>query len=275
MAVDSSLFGAKIPAGNYAVGDKLQLSIVSGPANVRSGRGTAILKRIIGGIIGEASGTVSYWKIKVKNSDWIDEAQCMTAPLSQGTFLDQHSGAVRLGNNTTLTPNSAWVVEAECMFGVTTTIANSLFLIIDIDYPQVSSIIDPDELMGTPASIDYSVTTDLMGCGGLVGAAWQVDNVDYFKAGFQYALEEISIFGNTSGGYARGFISLSNAAGMGGLSRIIPVNADNSAIRQTIQYATPLVKGPMDVKTMLFSNDNTAVTGTSISMIHDYVKRKV
>lgn len=275
MAVDSSLFGATIPAGTYAVGDVIPLDIVAGPANVRSGRGSAILKRIMGGQIGSATGTQSYFKISVKNSDWIDPAQCIAGPLGYPSILDQHSGCIRLGNNTPLTPNSSWQVVAECIFGVTTTIDNSIFAIIDVDYPQVSSIINPDELQGIPASIDMKMITDLKGCGGLVGATWDVVNVDYFKAGYQYALQEISIFGDSTGGVARGFISLSNAAGMGGLSRIIPVFAAPDAIRQTIQYATPLVKGPMDVKAMLFADNNTAVAGTSITMIHDYVKRRV
>lgn len=272
MAVDSSLFGADIPAGTYARGDVINLGIISGPAVVRSGRGTAILKRILGGVMTEASGAATYWRIHVKNSDWIDDAECLTSQISTPTFLDQHSGATRPGNNQQLTPNSSWQVYAECILGGTTTAANSIFALIDIDYPEVSAITDPDALIGVPASIDYDKQNATINAfGSLTSSAWETENVDYFKAGWMYALQEVSIFSPSVGGSPVGFVSFSNAAGMGGLSRIIPVSADPGAIRQTIEYASLLVKGPMDIKTMLFmSSAQTA----DIVMIHDFVKRK-
>ena len=75
-----------------------------------------------------------------------------------------------------------------------------------------------------------------------------------------------------NGAGTAGFIYLSNAAGMGGLSRVIPVNAVSSAIRTTIEYASKLVKGPMDVGVMMFA---AVATTADLYMIHDFVKRKV
>lgn len=272
MAVDSTLFVADLPAGTYAAGDMVKLNCHSGPANVRSGRGAAILKRMVGGMINYASGAGTTWRIHIKNSDWVDDAIVLSSYLNDPTSLDQHSGSVRLGNNDSLTPNSAWDVYAECIGGATTTVANSVFALIDIDYPSVSSVTDPDALIGVPASITFDMTgATVNAMGAMGGATWQVQNVDYLKAGYEYALQEISVCSSKS---ITGFIALSNAAGMGGLTRIVPVFSNPSCIRQTIEYATKLVKGPMDVKTMFF-NDAASATTDNVYMIHDFVKRKV
>lgn len=270
MSVDSTLFAADLPAGTYTTGDIVPLGCISGPANVRSGRGTAVLKRIFGGVLTLASGSATWWRIHVKNSDWIDEAMCMTADLGNIAVLDQHSGGIRLGNNDNLTPNSSWEVYAECVIGGTTTGANSIFALIDVDYPQVAAITDPDKLVGVPASIAYDKSLPINAYGTMTTSAFTTENVDYLKAGYQYALQEISIMSALGGGLV-GFIALSNAAGMGGLTRIVPVAGNPAAIRQTIEYATILVKGPMDVKTLLF---NTSSSTTTVTMIHDFVKRK-
>ena len=61
MALDSSLFAAQIPAGTYAIGDRIPLVCIRGPAVVRSGYGTALLKKIF------TVGTAAPFKIVVKN----------------------------------------------------------------------------------------------------------------------------------------------------------------------------------------------------------------
>ena len=271
MSVDSTLFAADLPAGTYTTGQIVNLGCIKGPANVRSGRGSAILKRIMGGVLTLASGSATWWRIHVKNSDWIDEAMCLTADLGNTAVLDQHSGCVRLGNNDALTPNSSWEVYAECIIGGTTTGDNSIFALIDVDYPQVSAITDPDKLTGVPASIAFDRSLPVNKYGTMTSSAFTNESVDYLKAGYQYALQEMSIMSSIGGGLV-GFIALSNAAGMGGLTRIVPVAGNPSAIRQTIEYATILVKGPMDVCTLLF---NASASTTNITMIHDFVKRKV
>lgn len=273
MAIDSSLFVADIPAGTYAVGDTVELSIAAGPANVRSGRGAALLKRLTSGIIGSASGSVSYWKVSVKNSDWIDPMASLTAQLRSATALDERSGAVQRGNDCPLTPNSSWTVTAECMVAGTTTVANTIFALIDIDYPSVSAITNPDTLPGIPTSIEYTpgsaITVHALGAG--VGAPFDTFNVDIFKAGYEYAIQKMEL---VSSSFLAGFVALSNAAGMGGLQRIIPATGLLEGIKNMIEYATKLQKGPMDIRFLMFANSGTASTETP-TIVMDYVKRRV
>lgn len=267
MAIDSTLFAADIAAGSsVSVGDIIPLTPVYGPSNVRSGRGAAKLKRIFTGML---VATNALWRIHVKNSDWIDEAVNIAGGLDQATCMDVHSGMCQFGNDADMTPNSAWQVYAECIEGAASiTNATSLFALIDIDYPQVSAITDPDKLQGIPTSIVMDVPgTPINANGTMTSSNWKTVNTDYFKAGYQYCLQEIGIRGGGAG-----FISLSNAAGMGGLSRVIPVNTNATAIRATIEYASKLVKGPMDVGLFLFAASATTAT---VLMVHDYVKRQV
>lgn len=272
MAIDSSLFMVDVPAGTYAAGDTLTLTIKAGPSVVRSGRGAALLKRVTTGIIGNASGSISNWKVSIKNSDWIDDVKSLTASLYTATSLDERAGCVQRGNDCQLTPNSSWTVEATCMIGVTTTIGNSIYAIIDIDYPSVSSIVDPDNIPGIPTTIDYtsSITVNGYAAGTSATASWDEVNVDIFKAGYEYALQKIEMMGSTGAG----FIALANAAGMAGLCRIIPISPSADSIRNKIEYATKLVKGPMDIKFLLFANGATAITSTP-NLLMDFVKRKV
>ncbi len=272
MAIDSSLFMVDLPAGSYTVGDKVTLTIKAGPAVVRSGRGSAILKRMTVGVTNGASGSVSYWKVAAKNSDWVDSMISVTAPLTASTALDERTGCVQRGNDCPLTPNSSWEVEATCLATVTTTVPNTMFALIDIDYPQVSSIVDPDVIPGIPTSIDFTNPNaiTISAAGASASAAWDESNVDIFKAGYEYALQKIEVVGIA--GF--GFIALANAAGMAGLCRIIPINPSADQIRNKVEYATKLVKGPMDIKFLMFSNSGTATTGTP-NLILDFVKRKV
>lgn len=270
--IDSALFGADLPAGTYTKGDIIPLKIVNGPAVVRSGRGAAILKRLTVGTLINASGSLSTWKVVAKNSDWVDPMMSITAPLREPTALDERTGCVQSGNNCPLTPNSSWEVYAICQDTVTTTVANSIFALLDIDYPSVSSIIDPDALTGIPATIESDFTIDTLASGTLTTGQWFTFNVDIFKAGFEYALQKLELMNATG---SQGFVAISNAAGMGGLKRIIPVASHPFNIRNKIEYASKLVKGPMDISIMMFSNTGTAATGTAAEVILDFVKRRV
>lgn len=269
--IDTTLFGASIPAGNYSVGDVVPLSVIDGPAVVRSGRGAAILKRITCGTLINASGANSWWKISVKNSDWIDEAGSLTAPLAESTALDPQSGCVQHGHDCDLIPNSSWQVVAECVNATTTSVANSVYCAIDIDYPSVSSIINPKAAKGIPATLEDSVTADLQ-APSITSGMWTNHSVDFLKAGFIYALVKPEI---RAGGAAVGFIKLSDAAGMGGLSRIIPISTPVANLRNNIEYASHLVKGPMTISYMMFSNTGTAVSGSTINLYLDFVKRRM
>lgn len=271
MAIDSSLFVADIPAGTYNAGDTIELKIKAGPAVVRSGRGSAILKRVTVGQIGNVSGSASSWKISAKNSDWVDAMTSVTTSLFDTTALDERAGSIQRGNNCPLTPNSSWTVTAVCNYAVTTTVDNTIFAIIDVDYPSVAAIVDPDELTGIPATIEYvSGTVNGYALGSATAAAWNTENTDIFKAGYEYALQKMEFTGIS----AVGFIALANAAGMGGLCRIIPISPQSASIKNKVEYATKLVKGPMDIQFMLFANSGTAITG-NVDLLMDFVKRRV
>lgn len=269
--LDVALFGATIAAGTYATGDVIQLKNIDGPASVRSGRGAALLKRITVGQLISASGSGTIWKIHVKNSDWIDDAISITAPLDSVAALDLQSGCVQDGQNCPLTPNSSWEVWAECLSGGTTTIDNSIFAAIDIDFPSVSSIINPRSLQGVPTSLNPQITANLQAA-DIESAVWTTINADIFKAGFEYALVKPEVRASAA---AVGFLKLSNAAGMGGLTRIIPLATATANLRNNIEYASKLVKGPMDISVMMFSGTGTAVTGANIDVLLDFVKRRV
>lgn len=265
MAIDTTMFVADIPAGTYAVGDVIELTCSTGPANVRSSRGAAILKQITA--LRMISGN-PLWEIHVKNSDWIDEVISYAGQLNNATVLDDHSGSVQFGCDNPLSPNSGWQVYAKCMAGGTSTNADSLVALIDIDYPSVSAVVDPDAVIGIPTTIPYDLSFTSNVIGGAVGANWTTQNVDYFKAGYQYCLQAVEMLGTAvSGG---GFVAFSSAAGMGGLQRIIPLNSLSAGIRAKIRYSSKLVKGPMDIKLMLF---NTTAQSGSVRLLNDYVKR--
>ncbi len=274
--IDTTLFGADLPAGTYSIGDMVQLGCVDGPSVVRSGRGAALLKRVTVGLINTASGSFSNWKIYVKNSDWIDPMCSMTTALRTITALDEKAGSVQRGNDCPLTPNSSWEVWAVAVQTQTTTIANSIFATIDVDYPAVSSIIDPDSLNGIPTTLEISKTVPANASGTLTTSSWAIANVDIFKAGYEYALQKVEAMGTKSGAFkdVAGFIAISNAAGMGGLKRIMPICDNPGCIRNKVEYASKLVKGPMDVSFMLFDATATADTA-DMNVALDFVKRRV
>lgn len=274
MAIDTTLFAADIPAGSYAVGDVVPLGCIAGPSVVRSGRGAAILKRTTVGLCGNVSGSETNWKISIKNSDWIDAMISVTASIRDATGLDERSGMVQRGNDCPLTPNSSWEVIATCVQAKTTTVANSIFALIDVDYPSVSSITDPDALVGIPCSIDYEVPAaiPINALGTMTTARWSTFSTDFFKAGYEYALQKIEMSVPATG--CQGFIGLSNAAGMGGLQRIMPISNTPFNIRNKVEYSTKLQKGPMDINFLIFQNSGSSTTD-SPNLIMDYVKRRI
>lgn len=269
--IDTTLFGVDLPVGTYTKGDVIELKCIAGPNTVRSGRGAANLKMVNSGFL-LGAGARSMWKISIKNSDWIDPLENISGQLSEPATLDVRSGCNNFGHNCPLTPNSGWTVTAECLDTVTTTIANSLYALIDVDYPQVASIINPENLQGFPTAIDHAIpNATLAGAGTLTTTGWFKQSVDYMKAGYVYALDKLESF---SGLGFVGFVSLENAAGMGGLCRIVPVCSAVEAIKQTIDYASSITKGPMTIGTLLFSNSGSA-TNDDVLLIFDYVKRKL
>lgn len=265
MAIDTSLWAVDIAAGSVSAGDVFELTCTDGPAVVRSGRGAALLKRMTS-FKSNANGVI--FKMYFVNSDWIDPA-INEIPSMSVTTLDKRTGCYQSGNNCALTPNSSWRVYAVAETSGTAT-TGTLFGLIDIDYPSVSSIIDPDAIPGIPTSIELSRTTTTIAAGSFIGSGWDGQSEDFFKAGYEYALQKVSIMDGSTTDIA--FLSLSNAAGMGGLNRIVPCGTDTVSIRSIIEYASKLVKGPMDVKTKIVSS---SAASTSACILMDYVKRRI
>lgn len=125
----------------------------------------------------------------------------------------------------------------------------------------------PKNAVGFPTSIYYEKALTSIAIGQMENSTWTTESVDYFKAGYAYVLDAVEMFDT---GPMFGFIAFSNAAGMGGLQRIIPLNGNTGGIRQAIRYASATVKGPMDVKLKMFT---TAAAAQTVRTIHDYVRK--
>ena len=266
--IDSSVFAIDIASGtSITAGTAIPMGCIDGPSVVRSGRGNALLKRITTFRFG--SPGVAF-RVYVKNSDWVDPVVNEAGSLSD-TTLDRRTGGYQNGNNCLMTENSSWEVYAVAQASTTTTGDVSIFAIVDIDYPSVSSIIDPEQLTGIPCTIvqtTASITPNL--AGAAVSAPWVTQNTDFFKAGFEYALQKCSVMTIGNGDVL--LVGLSNAAGMGGLKRIIPCYVSASAICNIIEYASKLVKGPMDISVKAFS---TTATPKEYDILLDFVKHRV
>ena len=266
--IDSSLFGVDIPAGTYAVGDVINLGIISGPEYVRPGRGTATLKTVTVGRFGTGAPN---WRIHVKNNNWIDDMQSFVGRLTGSAALMQDSGLISGGDDAVLVDNSRWTIYIECIEGGTSTAAESVFCLIDIDYSADGSVTDPNALQGVPASIGVDFPNGTINATGTITAAsWLIQNVNYFKSGFEYCLQNVELVSDSALAYVVGFVAFSNGGSMNGLSRIIPVLANYSSGRWKITHAAVQVLGPMDFKVMLFGP--TAGTA-NVYTVHDYVRR--
>ena len=265
MALDSVLFNASIPAGTYAVGDTIPLAVNRGAAVVRDGYGAAILKKIFTASAGLANAE---FKLVIKNSNWIDELSNPIIPISD-TALDENSVSINRGHDCNLMPNSSWQVYAVCYVAGTTTAAAEIFALLDIDYPSVPSVSNPRLAQGTPVTIDNVTMTITAPMPGNT-LVWYTTNVDVFKAGYKYLLTQASF---ELAQLSIGFLAISGAAGQNGLERIVPVRPGQAAgIRYLIDYATPLVKGPMNVSFMGVSGGGAAITGQPYCYM-DYVRK--
>lgn len=266
--IDSTLFMADIPAGAYAVGDVVPLSVKYGPAAVRSGYGTAVLKEI-------NTGSLAYnapeFAIIIQNSNLIDPIINGPAQLTSDVCMDEMSTGVQLGNDLVLQENSTWTVYAKCIKAQTTTKADSLYCNIQIDYPSVGSVADPITEKGIPATLELDVpAVPVQALGASGSATWTTLNVDNLKPGYKYLTAKMSAYFNSSD-VITGFIALSNAAGQNGLSRVIPISAQPNAIAKRIKDAAVLTKGPMDYKFMFFTETAAAL---DLVVFTDFVKRE-
>lgn len=266
MAIDTSMFGVPLPAGTYAKGDTLRLTNVRGPAVVRDGYGAAYLKRIFSGSTSAQGTTIIRGHVVVKNSNWVDSvANLVMAP--NNVSLAENSSNIQKGHDAPLTPNSGWEVSFVFDEAITTTSANDIVCLIDVDYPSVQAVQNPREAKGVPCSMIRDDTITINAYGTITTAPWTTFNIDVLKAGYKYLLVEL---GSYISGAAIAFISLSGAAGQNGLERIIPSVVNNLGnLRFLLDYSTPLVKGPMNLNFLAVGTVGTVSAITEI----DWVKR--
>ena len=260
MAIDSTLFAAKIPTGTYAVGDVIPLNVIRGPAVVRDGYGPAVLKRLF------AATTQVIGHVTFKNSNWVDEA-ANVAPIPGAAILSNNSNAIQSGHDAPLTPNSGWEVNFVVDVAATTTADYDVFALIDIDYPSVKAVKDPKQEQGIPCTTSRRDPITVTANGGSQSLVWTTYNVDILKAGYKYLIASAAY---RAGNASLGFFSISGAAGQSGLERIIPVVPNTTInLRYVLDYSTPLVKGPFNLN---YAAVGTAGADTAIMEI-DWVKR--
>lgn len=266
--IGSMLFVGDMPAGTYAAGDRIPMVLKDGPAVVRPGLGAPVLQGITTGAILKRSTTQFPGLFHIKNDNWVDEIINAPCALEDTTALSGDSTGYQAGCGCVLQENSGFTVYAEVNQAITTTVANSLFVLIDIDYPAVGAIADPEKEIGTPCSIEYDLAVTINATGAAVAALWDVQSFDKFKAGSRYLMTKIQPV--IDAGTAHGFVAFEGGASMNGLVRIIPTTTLSSAIGRTIHYATVEQKGPVNVKAMFF--EPTAGTA-NIDVVADYCKR--
>lgn len=267
--IDSTIFMADVPAGTYAVGDIIPLSVKYGSKTVRDGYGPAILKEIISSNLMDAN---TNFEFVIENSNLIDPIINAPGRLTDVAALDELSTGVQPGNNLSLEINSTWNVYAKCVTACTTTAAMSVFAQIDVDFPQAGGVVDPLSEEGIPTTLEQVFTVPINKDGTSAAAQWITFNMDILKPGYRYLMEKVSAtMATTPGGYTVGFIAFANAAAQKGLSRVIPVAANAKCISKPIKYAEPLVKGPQDIRMMFFTSGT--LTSDNVTILTDYVKR--
>lgn len=264
MAIDSTLFAATIPAATYAVGDRIKMGVIRGPAIVRDGYGAAILKRIVA-----LSSSAVAFSVHVKNSNWVDDMANIALTPTNDTALSKDSSSTQSGQNCRLTANSGWDVYAECITAGTTTSAADILALLDVDYPSVAAVQNPQEVDGFPVTIEMNNTINhtVTAQGSSPSAVWDSYNVDVFKAGSKYLMVQAGF----KDGSSCGFMSISGAAGQAGLERIIPVKPGVTGMKYLLDYSTPLVKGPMNINLMSLGTAGTVAT----YLYMDFVKKSL
>lgn len=268
--IDTMLFAADIPAGTYAAGDEITFTQIAGPTVVRDGLGQPVLKAINTGALYNGSTSRVMAKYKVQNANWVDMVVNSASSLNDVTGTAEGSTGYQPGNNCPLQVNSAFTVSGEWFQPQTTTIDNSVFIAIDIEYPNIGAVQDPRGESGIPCSIEYDMgTINVAVLGTLESGSWTDVSFDKFKAGSRYLMQKIEVNSEITSTLF-GFVKISGGASMGGLTRIVPITSLSSAIAKVITYAPVEVKGPFTIGVMFFT---TAASSGDTTVVIDYVKR--
>lgn len=266
--IDSTLFAVDLPAGTYTAGQKIPMNPIRGPAVVRDGYGQAKLKQVI---TFATSSYISFGShVDFKNSNWNDSQKNLINSANgnqQLTLLAKTSPALQKCGDVELQPNSSFDVNVVIGETVTTTAANTVLLLMDIDYPSVQAVSNPADETGMPVTIMRNDTVTITADGSAATTVWTTVNVDEFKAGYRYLLAQCGLVCATG---LLGFVAFSGAPSMNGLTRIIPALPKTGAnARLELDYSTALVKGPMDISYAVFGTAGTAATILEC----DYIRR--
>lgn len=266
--IDSTLYAVDLPVGTYTKGQKLPMVPIKGPAVVRDGYGTAVLKQVV------TLATASYIEVgtyvEFKNSNWNDSQKNIVNSANgnqQFSLLARTSPCLQKCGDTELQPNSSFEVNLVIGQNVTTTAVNTVFLLVDIDYPSVQAVQNPADEKGQPVTIMREDAVTVTADGSALASVWTTINVDEFKAGYRYLLAQAGI---VCGNAIVGFVAFSGAPSMNGLVRIIPSLPKTAAnARLELDYSTPLLKGPMDISYALYGT-----AGASTAVLEcDYIRR--
>ena len=271
--IDSTLFVGNIAKSTtVAVGDVFVLPLHTGSGTVRQGYGQPILKKITSGSVSHQATGKPIFEYVIQNSNWIDPVVNGSNVLWSASALVDNSTGIQSGNDCPLEPNSTWTVLARCIvagaYGADT--GDSLAVLIDVDYPDVASIVNPANESGTPCSLtlNQEVTTVASG----VSPAWTYASVDNLKPAFRYLKTKVSVTTDTSGEI--GFLAVRNGATMAGLCQIIPWCSSSTFLSMPMPYAVIETKGSVDVGLMGWATGTTGATGTA-HIITDYVKKAI
>lgn len=219
---DNVLFGATIASGATA-GTVIPLSLMYGIENVRQGYGQPVLKNIRSYFYGcytSAQAANIGIPVKIKNSNWIDEAGLVSQKFALETAINRDSYAFMRGRDKALAPNTSWVINAE--IASTTTAAGFIYVLLEIEYPDVQGF-DAEELKGSPVAKickNASVT-------GAANAVIPIGTFDNLLQGTEYILSEVSAPAGFSGNAT--FLIVEGFSNQKGLTRIIPVKATGLA----------------------------------------------
>lgn len=272
MTIDSSLYHVTMPAGTYAAGVPVPMTCIKGPAVVRDGYGSAIMKRTVTFSNGIPAGFIG--KVSVQNSSWIDSVKnFLSSAAGNGAYtaFSAIGPNVQRCGDVELQPNSTFVVAFVPDETVTTTGPVDIYCLIDIDYPSVAAVANPKAEKGTPVTLDLGATVTTTAPGTALD--WTVLNVDIFKAGFKYLVASVVIGATQGGSNQYGFIAINGAAGQSGLCQIIPcVVRPLGAIRLDYDYSNVFVKGPMNIEFAVVDVNGTPGT-EAVHLEMDCIRR--
>lgn len=218
---DNVVFSAVV--GNAtAAGTVVPLSFTYGVENVRTGRGTPVLKNVRALFDGIYSAGVGI-PVEIKNSNWVDSAGLVAQLIDDATALNKDSLAYMAGRDVVLAPNTSWTINAK-LPGITTS-AGTLYVILEIEYSDVAGY-DPAKLTGAPVlktCSNASVT-------GSANVPISIGSFDNLLQGVTYVLSEASLI-TTNADTSLSILCIEGFSNQKGLVRAIPIKATGQAVQ--------------------------------------------